>query len=242
MTFNATLARVVAQRSQEGSDEAERAGKSNGDGAGLVTPNSMRGRRRLARILEAATQLFLRDGYAATSIEAVLDASGGSKATLYSYFSTKDELFRAVVQEAIRAQRQPTLELGANPKSALVDFIVQAFEVMSSPRHRALLRVVVAERERFPDLARLYYDEWPLRNRRMLTSFFAELEQRKLLPAGAAEPAADHFVGLITHPWLLESLVFGGDSLPSIDTMRAKAERAVERFLTFANGADERPN
>jgi len=225
---------MVAQRSQDGSDEAERAAKPSDECLGPVTPNSMRGRRRLARILEAATQLFLRDGYAATSIEAVLDASGGSKATLYSYFSTKDDLFRAVIQEAIRTQRQPTLELHGNPKSALVDFIVQAFEIMSSPRHRALLRVVVAERERFPDLARLYYEEWPLRNRRLLTSFFAELEQRNVLPAGGAESASDHFVGLITHPWLLESLLFGGDRLPSVDMMRAKAERAVDRFLTFA--------
>jgi len=235
MTFNATLARMVAHRSQDGSDEAERTEKPNDEGSLLVTPNSMRGRRRLARILEAATQLFLRDGYAATSIEAVLDASGGSKATLYSYFSTKDDLFRAVVQEAIRHQRQPTLDLHGNPRAALVDFIVQAFEIMSAPRHRALLRVVVAERERFPDLARLYYEEWPLRNRRLLTSFFTDLEQRKVLPAGTAESAADHFVGLITHPWLLESLLFGDDRLPAIDAVRAKAERAVDRFLTFAS-------
>ena len=235
MTFDISLAKVIAGTSKgRPPDDLERE-RGIHDVLTPITPNSMRGRRRLARIIEAATQLFLRDGYAATSIEAVLDASGGSKATLYSYFSTKDELFRAVVQEAIRTEPQPTLKLDESPKAALANFITQAFEVMSSPRHRALLRLTVAERERFPDLAKQYYEEWPLRNRRLLESFFTELEQRKMFPAGAAENAADYFVGLITYPWLLDSLLFGDDRLPSAEAVRAKAVRAVERFLTFAS-------
>jgi len=234
MTLNATLARAIAERSKDDANYDERAERPKDNVIGPVTPNSTRGRRRLARIIEAATQLFLRDGYAATSIEAVLDASGGSKATLYSYFSTKDDLFRAVVQEALRNERRPTLQRGGDPKKALVDFIVQSFEIMSSRRHRSLLRLTVAERERFPDLSRLYYEEWPLRNRRLLTGFFAELAQRGLLPADSAEQAADYFVGLITHPWLLDSLLFGDDRLSSAEAVRAKAERSVERFLTFA--------
>src|SRR5690606_7767824 len=235
MTFDVTVAKVIAGTSRNRGEAAERAGKSHDDALGPITPNSMRGRRRLARILDAATQLFLRDGYAATSIEAVLEASGGSKATLYSYFSTKEDLFRAIVKEAVRTETQPTLAQAGDPKAALVDFVVQAFAVMSSPRHRALLRLTVAERERFPDIARHYYEEWPLRNRHMLAQFFAALEQRQMLPAGTSEHAADYFVGLITHPWLLESLLFGDDRLPSPETVRAKAERAVERFLTFAS-------
>ncbi len=235
MTFDITLAKVIAGTSKgRPPDEVER-DRSTHDVLTPLTPNSMRGRRRLARIIDAATQLFLRDGYAATSIEAVLDASGGSKATLYSYFSTKDELFRAVVQEAIRKEPQPTLQIDGDPKAALASFITQAFEVMSSPRHRALLRLTVAERERFPDLAKHYYEEWPARNRRMLGSFFTELERRQELPPGAAENAADYFVGLITYPWLLDSLLFSDDRLPSVETVRAKAVRAVERFLTFAS-------
>src|SRR5690606_21000215 len=111
MTFDAVLPRVIAEPSNGGGVEAERASRGADDAVGAITPNSSRGRRRLPRILEAASQLFLRDGYSATSIEAVLEASGGSKATLYSYFSTKDELFRAVVKEAIRNEARPTLAL-----------------------------------------------------------------------------------------------------------------------------------
>lgn len=232
-TLNAMVAGAIAGLSTDDANDG-RGERRSGDVVGSITPNSMRGRRRLARIIAAATELFLRDGYASTSIEAVLDASGGSKATLYSYFSTKDDLFRAVVQEAIRNEPRPMLELGENPKAALVDFVAQAFDIMSSPRHRALLRLTVAERERFPDLAKLYYEEWPLRNRRMLERFFAELERRDMLPSGASEHAADYFVGLITHPWLLDSLLFGDDRLPSVEAVRAKSERALDRFLTFA--------
>lgn len=235
MSFDAMFASMIAEQSRAAQAEAKRAEKASNVWGGAIMPNSTRGRRRLTRIIDAATQLFLRDGYAATSIEAVLEASGGSKATLYSYFSTKDELFRAVIEEAIRHESQPALDFSGDSKTALVDFVVQAFEIMSSPRHRALLRLTVAERERFPDLARHYYEAWPLRNRQMLIRFFGDLEQRGVLPAGTADHAADYFVGLITHPWLLESLVFGDDRLPSADAVRAKAERAVARFLTFAS-------
>src|SRR5690606_39421853 len=131
MTFDVTVAKVIAGTSRNRGEAAERAGKSHDDALGPITPNSMRGRRRLARIIEAATQLFLRDGYAATSIEAGLDASGGSKATLYSYFSTKDDLFRAVVQEALRNERRPTLQSGVETHKAHVYCIVLAYENMT---------------------------------------------------------------------------------------------------------------
>ena len=52
-------------------------------------PQSSRGRERRARILKAATDLFLKTGYGDTSIDAIVEKSGGSKATLYTYFPTR---------------------------------------------------------------------------------------------------------------------------------------------------------
>jgi TetR/AcrR family transcriptional regulator, mexJK operon transcriptional repressor len=231
MTFDATFTDVLPEQSRDGSLKGKRRGDAHGDVNTPVVPSSMRGRKRLARIMEAAAELFLRDGYFATSIEAVLEASGGSKATLYSYFSTKDDLFRAVIEEAILSDIQPRLEVRSDVKSTLTEYVVRTFEAMSSPRHRALLRLTIAERERFPDLARRYYESGPLRSRRVLAQFFRELEQQRALPQGAADEAADYFVGLITHHWLLESLLFGDDRLPAPEVVRARAVQAVERFL-----------
>ena len=62
---------------------------------------SSRGQQRKAKILSAATRLFLSEGYGETSIDAIVEKSGGSKATLYSYYPTKADLFRAVVDSIV---------------------------------------------------------------------------------------------------------------------------------------------
>ena len=129
---------IFSQPSRGGAAAAEAPAKPNGlTSDGTVVPNSTRGRKRLARMMEAAAELFLKDGYFATSIEAVLEASGGSKATLYSYFSTKEDLFRAVIEEAIVSAPQPSLELLGDIKTTLIEYVVRTFEAVSSPRHRA---------------------------------------------------------------------------------------------------------
>ncbi|ONI75098.1 TetR family transcriptional regulator [Actinosynnema sp. ALI-1.44] len=60
--------------------------------------------RTRTRLLEVASELFLRDGYAATSLEKVADAAGYTRGAVYSNFRNKDELCMAVLDE-IRAAR-----------------------------------------------------------------------------------------------------------------------------------------
>ena len=66
-----------------------------------LEPQSARGRARLNKILDAATDLFLKVGYEQTSIDAILLQSGGSKSTLYAYFPTKQDLFRSVIDNVV---------------------------------------------------------------------------------------------------------------------------------------------
>ncbi|HEX6995365.1 MAG TPA: TetR/AcrR family transcriptional regulator [Gammaproteobacteria bacterium] len=196
----------------------------------VVLPQSSRGRERLARILEAATELFLKDGYGATSIDSILERSGGSKATLYSYFPTKDDLFRAVIDEVLASAQDPRLETTADPRTTLIDFSVQRLEVLFSSKHHALLRLIIAERERFPDLAKMYYERAPLRSRAMLAAYFAELERRGVLDAGSAEEAAEFLLGMMVHWWVMEALLLGNS--PDREAIRDRATRVVDRFLT----------
>ena len=74
-------------------DDARSAAEpGDGDGA------SRRGRRR-ARIISAATELFLERGYGDTSIDAIVRRAGGSKSTVYELFGGKDRLFAAVIED-----------------------------------------------------------------------------------------------------------------------------------------------
>jgi TetR/AcrR family transcriptional regulator, mexJK operon transcriptional repressor len=197
----------------------------------ISLPNSSRGRERLARILDAATDLFLRDGYGATSIDSILEVSGGSKATLYNYFPTKDDLFRAVIDEVMSTDAPPKLDAGADPRRTLTELSVQRLEIVFSARHRALLRLIIAERDRFPDLARMYYERAPLRTRKLLISYLRELERRRVLAKGTAEEAAEFFIGMVAHEWILEVLLLGGSQKPTSEAIRERAVRVVDRLL-----------
>lgn len=232
MTLEATRTEAFTRQSVGSAPNLRRPVEGCADGT--LVPASTRGRKRLARIMEAAAELFLRDGYFATSIEAVLEASGGSKATLYSYFSTKEDLFRAVIEEAIRSMSPPRLERRGDIKTTLIEYVVTTFESLSAPRHRALLRLAIAERERFPELARRYYENGPMHSRRALVQLFRELEQQRVLRPGSAADVADLFIGSLTHSWLVEALLLGDDRIPSNDEIREKAVRVVERFLASA--------
>ncbi|MFX1678730.1 TetR/AcrR family transcriptional regulator, partial [Mitsuaria sp. CC2] len=67
-------------------------------------PSSTRQRRKEARpqeLLEAALSLFVEKGFAATRSEEVAAKAGVSKGTLYLYYPSKEELFKAVVRESI---------------------------------------------------------------------------------------------------------------------------------------------
>lgn len=197
----------------------------------ISLPNSSRGRERLARILDAATELFLRDGYGETSIDSILEVSGGSKATLYNYFPTKDDLFRAVIDEVMASDAPPRLDAGADPRKTLIDLSVQRLEIVFSTRHRALLRLIIAERDRFPDLARMYYERAPMRTRKLLSGYLRELEQRNVLAKDTAEEAAEFFIGMVAHEWILEVLLLGAPQQPTSDAIRERAARVVDRLL-----------
>jgi TetR/AcrR family transcriptional repressor of mexJK operon len=109
------------------------------------------------RILSAATELFLAEGYGSTSIEAVAARARISKRTLYDRFEDKADLFAAAVHEIIARIRPPPevplIEGAALPDMLhrLAQFIVNA---ALAPQALALYRLVHAEAARFPQLAR----------------------------------------------------------------------------------------
>jgi AcrR family transcriptional regulator len=110
-----------------------------------LEPQSARGRARLAKILDAAADLFLEVGYEQTSIDAILLRSGGSKSTLYAYFPTKQDLFRAVIDSVVaNSEIGMALDISSNARVVLTEFAVSRQRVVMSPRHRAVLGLVIA--------------------------------------------------------------------------------------------------
>jgi TetR/AcrR family transcriptional regulator, mexJK operon transcriptional repressor len=114
------------------------------------------------RILEAATALFLSEGYGATSIEAVATHAGVSKRTFYHRFDDKAALFAAVVHRIIEQIRPPAsvpLLEGVTLQEILHRLAVLILRAALAPRAIALHRLVTAESQRFPNLIRAVHEE-----------------------------------------------------------------------------------
>jgi len=107
------------------------------------------------RILEIATELFLRDGYGSTSIEAIAQTAGMSKRTFYARYAGKPELFAAVVGRIVEQIRPPPdvpLLVGTTLAEILERLSGMMLRAALSSRALALNRLIIAESARFPEL------------------------------------------------------------------------------------------
>jgi len=127
-----------------------------------------RGRRRKEErpqeILEAAFEEFAAHGYAATRLEDVAKRGGIAKGTIYLYFKNKQGLFRAVVRSLIH----PALDtlaasvraFSGSPEELLRELISRHYaQVVRKKRARAILRLLIAESVKFPQLSDIFHRE-----------------------------------------------------------------------------------
>ena len=191
---------------------------------------SSRGQQRKAKILSAATGLFLSQGYGETSIDAIVEKSGGSKATLYSYYPTKADLFRAVIDSIVTTHEGPELQSLDDVRDTMVNFAEHRLGVVFSSNHRALTRLIIAERDRFPDIARMYYEQGPLHGHKVLRDYFEILIENGLIDIRSADEAAEFFRGMLMHQRYIEQLYLDASPL-STEEIGVKARHVVDRFL-----------
>jgi TetR/AcrR family transcriptional regulator, mexJK operon transcriptional repressor len=114
------------------------------------------------RILNAAKELFLNEGYGSTTIEAVAARAGISKRTFYDRFDDKAALFAAVVHRIIEEIRPPAhvpLLAGPNLPEVLRRLAGLILRAALSPQALALHRLVTAESIRFPELAQAVHND-----------------------------------------------------------------------------------
>lgn len=125
-----------------------------------------RERRKDARpgeLLEAALDLFVEKGFAATRSEEVAIRAGVSKGTLFLYFPSKEELFKAVVRENLaRPVTEGAAELAGftGPTSELLLHLMQQWWARyGATKASGISKLIISEASNFPELARFYQDE-----------------------------------------------------------------------------------
>jgi AcrR family transcriptional regulator len=198
---------------------------------------------RRSAILDAATSVFVERGFAGTTMDDVASAARASKQTLYQHFGDKVGLFVAVIEWNIAEA-----EAGTDPHlAALRDtddvegdlrrFARQHLRDVLQPHVLRLRRLVIAEAERFPSLARTWFERGPERAHDMLGDLFAQLTARGLLRTDPPRRAAEHFNWLILSIPLHRSLYLPLER-PTDDELDALADEAVRIFLA-AHGVAE---
>ncbi len=152
------------------------------------------------RIVLVATDLFLGQGFGATSIEAVAAAAGVSKRTFYHRFRDKPDLFRAVVRRLIARWATPyeaELAVAAEPiEETLLKAARRILAAALSPEALQLYRLLIAEASRFPELALIITEQSASAGQR-LGQFLASEAQAGRLAFDDAGFAAEQFINMV---------------------------------------------
>lgn len=185
-------------------------------------------------ILDAASELFLRDGYANTSIDAVIDKVGGSKRAIYSHFGGKDDLFAAMVtnlsEDAVQALPDAAHAAGNDVRASLTQFARAVMRILMDPRTVALYRLIVAESGRMPGLAETFLRNGPHRAATGLAQLLARYADAGALTIANPKEAAEHFIGMLRDDVYFEVLL--GVRAPLTErASNARVARAVDIFL-----------
>ncbi len=203
-------------------------------------PGPPGGEGKRAAIARAATELFLAQGYQATSTEQVASTAGVSKQTVYNQFGDKQRLFREIVlgvtatAEAFAAGLADGV--GGVDSPARLDAALRALArryltTVLNPQVLALRRLVISEATRFPDLAAAYYERGPSRVLAALALLFTGLAERGLLRDDDASRAASDFAFLLLGRALDEGMFRVGVPVLTPAGIEETADHAVDAFL-----------
>ena len=141
----------------------------------IETP--VRQRRKEARpaeLIAAALDLFVERGFAATRLDDVAARAGVSKGTLYLYFASKEELFKAVIQQGllpVLAQGEEMLAQHRGDASTLLrEMILRWWQLVVNTPLSAIPKLIVSESGNFPEVARYFHEQVGSRKDQLLGS------------------------------------------------------------------------
>jgi AcrR family transcriptional regulator len=139
---------------------------------------------RREQILEAALKVFSNGGFAETTMDAVAEVVGVSKASVYNYFPTKDALLQALVQRSSLLPELPELVEGIRdlpPERAIPTLVRRIWPRLRE--RRELARVLVREVQSFPDRARVYSERVRMPAFRVFADYLqARMDRGELAP------------------------------------------------------------
>lgn len=189
--------------------------------------------RKYAQILDGAQEVFLRDGFEGASVDEIARASGVSKATLYSYFPDKREMFMDMARNQCERHADSMLqEIEQDaPAEHVLEMVARGvLKLILSEFGLKIFRICVAEADRFPELGQHFYETGPAMGRWHLAEFLRCACLRGELEIDDPEMAAAQFQELMKSDIYMR-LVFGVSSEFSQDEIDRVVSEAVKTFM-----------
>jgi TetR/AcrR family transcriptional regulator, mexJK operon transcriptional repressor len=202
---------------------------------------SRRAQQTRERLRAAAHRLFLQQGYLATSIDAILAEAGiSSKETLYRHYASKEALFVDILGHLTMEQPGFSAKLLALPppqdlpslRQALTQLSREILSMMSQPGYLPLVRMIIAEAPRFPQLGTLFFSTVTQRGLTIMTALLQEAREQQIIADVDFDALTRALLGgLLTYA--ITSLVFAREEAqpPALDRADAVVE-VIMRALT----------
>jgi TetR/AcrR family transcriptional repressor of mexJK operon len=190
------------------------------------------------QLMRGARKVFMERGFEGASVDEIAREAGASKATLYSYFPDKRQLFEAVMQaECGRTGEVLPTGPADEPLEAALRRMARGFSAfLFSPGAQEMFRVCIAEAGRFPELGAAFHATGPAQAHARLAGFFEAARDRGELAVDDPATAAEQFAALCKAGLFLRALLGGPPPVPA--EVERVADEAVRTFLARYGKAD----
>ncbi|MFE6996629.1 TetR/AcrR family transcriptional regulator [Microbacterium sp. NPDC057659] len=182
-------------------------------------------------VLAAGAALFLENGYDRTSLARIAQEAGVSKATLFKQFPTKAELFEATVLAAGSTPDLVPLDVPTDDFRAGLVMLGRAYgDLLMRPEMTALMRTVIAESPRFPELRTRTFDFGTLPVLKALARYLRDAHATGVAEIDDPDTASAQFLGMIASSIFWPRLVHGTWSMTDDEREQAieEAARTIE--------------
>ena len=204
----------------------------------MTDAEATRSARKRRAILSAARELFLRHGYAGTSMDDVAAVAGVSKQTVYKQFDDKQRLFIEVITTDVAAvDSTPHVLVEAMPHTTNLEHDLRTFArghlaTVMQPHLLRLRRLLIGEADRFPELAQAWYAAGPEHSSALFAAWFEAWDRRGLLRVPDPELAGQQFNWLVLSIPLNKAMAYPDDTpLFTKNELDHIADEAVRVFL-----------
>lgn len=193
--------------------------------------------RKRRAILDAATSVFLANGYLGTSMDEIASVARVSKQTVYKHFVDKESLFVEIVTATVDEISDPVHEEvvrvadTGDVEADLRDLAQRQLKRVMQPHLLRLRRLVIGEASRFPELGSTFYERGVDRTVAALATTFERLAARGLLQIHDPAVAAAQFNWLIMSAPINRAMLLGDDEPPAPEELQRHADNGVRTFL-----------